>query len=417
MVSFLITLALMTTAQSQTTSVPVRLVSEGAKWTLLRDGKPFFVKGVGGSEKLEELKAYGGNAFRTWGADNLKPILDEAHAKGIAVQVGIWLGHKRHGFDWSDPAQVERQYEMVRAKVLEYRSHPAVLLWALGNEMEIDNDTPELWKAMSDLAKLVKSLDRDHPVMTVVAEIGGRKLEYIKQYAPEIDILGVNSYGGLPTLANRLKSSGWTKPYMVTEFGPLGPWEAGKTEWGAPVEWNSSEKATFYAENYERSIASQSGWCLGSYAFLWGDKQETTPTWFGMMLRSGEILESADAISRAWTGRWPANRAPAVRKFEFDFARKRASAGSLANAQLVVFEPNDDPVWYRWEVRREVTEAKFAGDGEVRPTPISGLFSGKEGAKVQFRLPKEPGAYRLYAYAYDGKGKAATANEPFFINP
>jgi len=417
MVSVLITLAFMSTTLQTPKAISVRLVSEGSKWSLLRDEKPFFVKGVGGTDRLDELVASGGNTVRTWGADNLKSKLDEAQAKGIAVQVGIWLGHKRHGFDWSNPKQVKDQYDMVRARVLEYRNHPAVLIWALGNEMEIDNDTPELWKAIGDLAKLVKSLDRQHPVMTVVAEIGGKKLEYIKEFAPDIDLLGVNSYGGLPTLATRLKSAGWTKPFMVTEFGPLGPWEAGRTEWGAAVEWNSSEKAKFYGENYQRSIASQPGWCLGSYAFLWGEKQETTPTWFGMMLKSGEMLETVDVISHAWTGKWPANRAPQVRRLDFEFARRRAPAGGTANAEMVVFEPNDEPLHYRWEIRREVAEAKFAGDGEIRPEPISGIFTGREGSKVQFKLPKEPGAYRIYAYAFDGKGKAATANEPFLIQP
>lgn len=414
--SVLVTLVLMSTTLPSTQASPARLEQDGSQWKLLRDAKPFFVKGVGGSDKLDELKAYGGNAFRTWGADNLKSKLDEAHSKGIAVQVGIWLGHKRHGFDWNNPKSVKDQYEMVRARVLEYKDHPAVLIWALGNEMEIDNDTPELWKAIGELAKLVKSLDKNHPVMTVVAEIGGKKLEYIKEYAPDIDILGVNSYGGMPTLAIRLKAAGWTKPYMVTEFGPLGPWEAGKTEWGASLEWTSSEKAKFYADNYQRTVASQPGFCLGSYAFLWGEKQETTPTWFGMMLRSGELLETADVVSHAWTGKWPANRAPQVQKFDFDFARKRGAAGTLATAEMVVFEPNNEPLRYRWEIRREIARAGFAGEGEVRPEPLTGIFTGQEGAKIQFRLPKEPGAYRLYAYAFDGKGKAATANEPFFVN-
>lgn len=417
MVSVLVTLALMSTTLSTNKAIPVRLVSEGSKWTLLRDEKPFFVKGVGGTDRLDELVAAGGNAVRTWGADNLKAKLDEAHSKGIAVQVGIWLGHKRHGFDWTNPKSVKDQFEMVKARVLEYRDHPAVLIWALGNEMEIDDDTPILWKAIGDMAKLVKSLDPNHPIMTVVAEIGGKKLDYIKEFAPDIDILGVNSYGGMPTLATRLKSAGWTKPYMVTEFGPLGPWEAGKTEWGASIEATSSEKAQFYASNYERTVAGQPGWCLGSYAFLWGEKQETTPTWFGMMLKSGEFLETVDVISRAWSGKWPANRAPQVQKFSFDLARKRAAGGTTASAEMVVFEPNDEPLWYRWEVRKEIARAGFAGEGEVRPEPLAGIFTGKEGAKVQFKLPTEPGAYRLYAYAFDGKGKAATANEPFYVNP
>ena len=35
--------------------------------------------------------------------------------------------------------------------------------------------------------------------------------------------------------------------------------------------------------------------------------------------------------------------------------------------------------------------------------------------KVEFEAPKTPGAYRLYAYVYDGNGNAAHANIPFFV--
>jgi hypothetical protein len=44
----------------------------------------------------------GANSFRTWGADNLEAQLDEAHRLGLAVTVGIWLGHERHGFNYNN---------------------------------------------------------------------------------------------------------------------------------------------------------------------------------------------------------------------------------------------------------------------------------------------------------------------------
>jgi hypothetical protein len=75
---------------------------------------------------------------------------------------------------------------------------------------------------------------------------------------------------------------------VITEFGPPGPWEVRKTSWGAPVEPTSTEKAKIYLRNHSGAIAAESAQCLGSYAFLWGHKQEATATWFGMFLPSGE---------------------------------------------------------------------------------------------------------------------------------
>ena len=71
---------------------------------------------------------------------------------------------------------------------------------------------------------------------------------------------------------------------MVTEWGPLGFWEVGKTDWGAPIEQNSTEKARHYLGGYQNFILpALPRQALGSYVFLWGQKQERTPTWFSMV--------------------------------------------------------------------------------------------------------------------------------------
>lgn len=170
--------------------------------TLMRNGAPFVIHGAGGTGHLKDLVKYGGNSIRTWGIESLaekvegKPLLDYCQDLGIAVTAGIWIGHERHGFDYADAAQVKKQRDTVRAAVRRYRSHPALLMWGLGNEME----------------------------------------------------------------------------------GPT-------------------------ADGKDPRIAENTDICLGSYVFLWGQKQEVTATWYGMFLASGEKLPTVDAVCYAWSGK------------------------------------------------------------------------------------------------------------------
>jgi hypothetical protein len=251
--------------------------------------------------------------------------------------------------------------------------------------------------------------------MTVVAEIGGRKVEMLRAHCPDVDILGINSYGGLTTLPQRLKKSGWDRPYIVTEFGPLGPWEVGKTAWGAPIEAISTQKAATYLANYQRSIAEQRSWCLGSYAFLWGNKQEATATWFGMLMPNGERLGAVEAMTFAWTGKWPANRAPQIRSLKTEADAKEVAPASRLTATVDAVDPDGDPLAIEWEVRSESSDRKQGGDRESVPPAHPEAILAAQGSRLEFRAPSQEGAYRLFVTLHDGKGNAATANVPFFV--
>ena len=85
-------------------AIPVELQKTASGWQLLRGGDPYFIHGAGGDGPLDELAAAGANSIRTWGGD-VGALLDDAHALGLTVTVGIWLGHERHGFDYTDESQ------------------------------------------------------------------------------------------------------------------------------------------------------------------------------------------------------------------------------------------------------------------------------------------------------------------------
>jgi len=180
-------------ASAAAKAVPVELRQTEHGWQLLRGGEPYFIRGAGGDGSIEQLAAAGANSVRTWGADDIDARLDAAHALGLSVTVGIWLGHERHGFDYNDKTQIREQLERARATVLRYKDHPAVLLWGIGNEMEGfgEGDNPAIWKAVNDIAAVVKKLDPLHPTMTVTAELGGGRIDGVHKRCPAIDIHGI----------------------------------------------------------------------------------------------------------------------------------------------------------------------------------------------------------------------------------
>ena len=68
-------------------AIPVELHQTGQGWQLTRGGEPYFIRGAGGSGSLKEVAAAGANPMRTWGADDIDALRDEAHALGLSVTV------------------------------------------------------------------------------------------------------------------------------------------------------------------------------------------------------------------------------------------------------------------------------------------------------------------------------------------
>ena len=397
-------------------AIPVELRQTEGGWQLLRNGEPYLIRGAGGSGSLERLAAAGANSVRTWSVDGAEEILDEAHELGMTVTVGIWLGHERHGFDYHDPSQVEAQLQQAREAVLKYRDHPALLLWGLGNEMEgfESGDDPVIWAAVNDIAAMVKELDPNHPTMTVTAEIGGGRVESLHKNSPEIDIHGINSYGGAPTVAERLREGGGTKPYVITEFGPVGPWEMPTTDWGAPYEQTSTQKADFYARSYQQAIVEADGQALGSYAFLWGTKMEGTATWFGMTLNDGAKLGALDVMTEIWSGEAPPDLSPTIEPLVLD-GPAALEPGAVFESSVDVADPEDEDVVLKWVLRPESGEYLTGGDFRPLLPDIDGAVVEAAGNKATIQMPEEPGPYRLFAYAHDPAGNAAVANIPLLV--
>ncbi|MEM1445108.1 MAG: glycoside hydrolase family 2 TIM barrel-domain containing protein [Planctomycetota bacterium] len=395
------------------------LVERDGRHMLLVDGEAFFVQGAGGYTNLDLLAASGGNAIRTWGVGpETRDLLDEAHRHGLKVAVGFWLEHARHGFDYGDADALAEQKAHVREGVLDLKDHPAVLMWVLGNEMEGfgEGDDVRIWDHVQDLAAMVKELDPTRPRMTITTEIGGARVAMINERCPDIDIHGINAYGGAPSLPERYRAAGGVKPYMITEFGPPGTWEVAKTPWDAPIEPTSDEKAEHYRKSYEGGVLSEKdGLCLGSFIFLWGDKQEVTATWFGMFLPDGSKTAAVDTMTELWTGLPPADRAPRLASLSLEGA-DIVKPGTQVRVNLDAHDPEGEAVRVVWRFKAEAKEYLTGGDAEpvVPEYPEVVVESDEHGATLL--MPEREGAYRIFAFVYDPAGHAAVANIPLKVD-
>ena len=408
-----------TTSSQKITKSEIRHTDSG--YTLFLNGKPFYVQGAGVSNgSLEALSSHGANAIRTWSTDNGKETLDKAHKLGLKVMMGIWIGLERHGFDYNDPKAVRAQLESIKKQVLALKDHPALMIWGLGNELNHLSKNPKVWDALNDISKMIHEIDPNHLTTTPLAGIDKKYIDLIATRAPDLDFVCTQMYAGIEVLPDLLKKSGYTGPLLVTEWGATGWWEVGKTKWGAPVENHSSQKADFYLNRYKKSIKSQSQQVMGSFVFLWGQKQERTPTWFGMLMPDGSETESVDMMHYIWKNQWPGNRSPRLKDFTLEgkraFDNITLKKGSNYTASVDVSDPDNDQLTYRWEIMEESTTNKTGGDAEYIPERLNSLIAKESNNIAKFTAPAKSGAYRLFIYISDGNQHTAHANIPFWVD-
>lgn len=400
-------------------AIKVELRKVDTRFKLFRDGQPYFVKGAGGRGYPDRIVAYGGNSIRTWGSQGAEKILDSARRYGLTVLLGLDVARERHGFNYDDTVAVKKQLAHLRAEVMKYKDHPALLGWGIGNELNLQYKNPKVWNAVNDISKMIHSLDKNHFTTTVLAGINKDLGDYIKQRTTDIDLLCINTYADLATLPKTIKEAGWEGAYLVTEWGPTGHWEGLHTAWQSPIEETSSEKAAVYKSRYEHGVESDKDHCLGSYVFLWGQKQERTPTWYGLFTEQGEESEVMDVMEYLWSGKWPKNRAPHLYSLQLDNRKAVDNIYLIPNGTYpilaVVSDADNDPLKYRWEILPEPTKLSEGGDFEERSMPIEGLLANKDGGKNSLTAPSIPGPYRLLVYVTDDHNNVATANIPFYV--
>ena len=402
----------------------VTLVNTNGNYNLLVNGEPFYIKGAGLEfGKISSLAKHKGNSFRTWRTENGKQtgkeVLDEAHKYGLMVTMGIEVARERHGFDYNDEVAVKEQFERIKKEVIALKDHPALLIWAIGNELNLRATNPKVWDAVNDISKMIHQVDPNHLTTTTLAGISQKEVDFIKERCSDIDVLSVQLYGKINELPQMIKNFGWEGPYIVTEWGATGHWEVPKTSWDAPIEENSTVKASNYLKRYQVAIEADKAKCIGSYVFLWGQKQERTPTWYGVFLEDGSETESVDVMHYIWNSTWPENRTPQIKSFKINNKTAYDNVILETNQECTVvintFDFENDTLNYEWEILFESTDLRDGGDFENKPDKVEINIIKNSNGELNFKAPKDIGLYRLFAYVKDGTNRTATANIPFKV--
>lgn len=389
--------ALATLSFAQNAPTGVRIEKKDNGFALVRNGQPYFIKGASGSvQYIDALKAAGGNSLRFPRAPS-ESNLDVAQKDGISVMIGL------------DPADPDQAVQTVR----RLKANPAILVWALGNAPERNASTEQrirIWQSIEQLARAVKAEDPSHPVIAVLDGTGDTKLRELDQHCPSLDAVGLNEYGDLASLPAAIQKQGFTRPYIVTEFGARAETELVKTTWGMPIEDTSSETEDLIIDGYSQAVANHPQ-CLGAYVYLWGAEEQNTRSWYALFLPDGKKLGGVDAMQLLWTGKWPPYRCPVIDGSILEKAtnpddEKMPSLyrpGAHVNCSIFASDPLGEPITVEWEVRPE-------GNGPA--TPIAGAVGKAQDKSAEIVMPATPGDYRIFVHVYNQHGGAATANLP-----
>lgn len=381
------------------------------QWEFAIDGKPFRAKGVTwgrGVNKetigtyMKELNFLGVNTIRLWGTNNdTKILLDSAHAYGINIMMGIWLRHGRPGMEGDDSFNyledeqgMEDMYKDAMTTVRQYKDHPGVLTWGVGNEVYLNIATDKEKKAYSvfleKVCKQIKTLDPNHPITSVEAWTFG--LKWWKKYVPSVDVYGINCYGaGANQLPDILAEEGIKKPYIVTEFGVSGEWDAKDDALGIKVEPTDAQKYSAISPGFNDWIYSKPT-SLGGYVFHYGDGNDFGSPWL-LLFHDNKYRPQFWATREAFTGEKPLNEVPVIS--DFKLPNGVFDAGTWVKVALNVTDKEQENISVSFHYNQR------SGSRKRKSQILQLEHKGNLKEGFQIKLPEEQGAIKVYVNALD----------------
>lgn len=400
----------------------VKVKGHRGSWFLEVNGEPFYIKGVGcgravgtgGEDFLRLAKEMGANAVRTWGiGEDMREYLDTAHGYDLMVDAGIWLSwtelDKKNSYIGDSEYKRRKKQEIIDC-VKEFKDHSALLMWNIGNEAfffaKNEEEKVALAEFLEEITKMVHELDPDHPVIYTSADTTA--LSYIKKYVPSLDVFGMNIYGSIRRSHGEWNKSGLNIPYIVTEYGPYGPWDVRRDPNGAAIEPPDQAKAAIY-RNMTNEITGFKGYDLGGFVFHMGDTTQESLTWWNLnykMLKKSSFW----TMYKIYTGQTPVNVPPRIKRFTLSKINGIKPAEPIGIYTEVV-DNEGDSVNYEFKVSTAKEGILEHYVNEEVPAEFAEFARNETGAATTLIAPSKPGLYRVYVFVSDGKGNAAVTNK------
>ncbi|MFH8224081.1 discoidin domain-containing protein [Streptomyces sp. NPDC018057] len=397
----------------------VKVEGTRGDWRLTVGGRPFTVKGVtwgppvaDAAEYLPDVREMGANTVRTWGTDgSSKTLLDAAAAQGLHVINGFWLqpgGGPGSGgcVDYvTDTAYKDNALAEFARWVDAYKSHPATLMWNVGNESvlglqncysgdRLEAERNAYTGFVDQVAKKIHSIDPDHPVTSTDAWTGA--WPYYERNAPDLDLYAVNAYSGVCTVRKDWTDGGYSKPYIVTETGPAGEWEVPDDANGVPDEPTDAQKADGYTRAWN-CVTGHQGVALGVTLFHYGTEHDFGGVWFNLV-PDGLRRLSYYAVKKAYTGSTAGDDTPPVISGMTVSPASSAPAGGEFTVHADVRDPDGDPVTY------QIFLSGAYANGDKRLVAAKWRSTGNGTFAVT--APQGLGVWKVYVQAEDGHGNA-----------
>ncbi len=224
---------------------------------LFVDGNRYYIKGI----------CYGRNGYFNYHQDI--PMMVEANINTVRVYAQIFDRAELDAYH-SAGIKVIMQVDYngnYEAYVRDYMTHPAVLMWEVGNENNYHPDwfggnLNNWYRTLEEVATKIKTIDTNHPVATAHGEV---PTEIALNSCPSVDIWGMNLYrwdNNIPAI----------EAFIALSEKPLYISEAGADSYDSRSNIEREDLQAQATQNILSGILSKSDVCMGVTLFSFSDE-------------------------------------------------------------------------------------------------------------------------------------------------